>query len=126
MKQQPKGSLEYYILKKFWKFYLKYSHNLSPMFFKPRRLGYHITPLQIVDMAKEIHPDLRIAIDIYSLTIFFRNSNSLYWLWLILSLSNIAKDFVFVFFSVVFKLVNCHAIYSTCFFISIYLLISLI
>ena len=64
MKQQQKGSIEYYILKKYWKFYLKYSHNLSPKFFKPRRLGYHITPLQIVDMAKEIHPDLRIAIDI--------------------------------------------------------------
>lgn len=64
MKQQKEGSLEYYILKKFWKFYLKYSHNLSPNFFKPRRLGYHITPLQIVDMAKQIHPDLKLAIEL--------------------------------------------------------------
>lgn len=61
---QKEGTLEYYILKKYWRFYLKYSHNLSTKFFKPRRLGYHVTPLQIVDMAKEIHPDLKLAIDL--------------------------------------------------------------
>ena len=64
MRLQTEGTLEYYILKKYWKFYLKYSHNLSSNFFKPRRLGYHVTPLQIVDMAKAIHPDLKLAIDL--------------------------------------------------------------
>lgn len=64
MRLQTEGTLEYYILKKYWRFYLKYSHNLSSNFFKSRRLGYHVTPLQIVDMAKEIHPDLKLAIDL--------------------------------------------------------------
>ena len=64
MKQQKEGTIEYYILKKYWKFYLKYSYNLSTNFFKSRRLGYHLTPLQIVDMAKEIHPDLKLAINL--------------------------------------------------------------
>lgn len=64
MNNQKKQSIEYHLLKKHWRFYLKYSHNLSPKFFKSRRLGYHVTPLQIVDMAKDIHPDLRLAIDL--------------------------------------------------------------
>lgn len=64
MNQQNKQSIEYYLLKKYWRYYLKYSHNLSPKFFKSRRLGYHVTPLQIVDMAKAIHPDLKRAIDL--------------------------------------------------------------
>jgi transposase len=64
MKQQNKQSIEYYLLKKYWRFYLKYSHNLSTKFFKSRRLGYHVTPLQIVDMAKAIHPDLKRAIQL--------------------------------------------------------------
>lgn len=64
MYQQEKGSLEYYLLKKYWRFFLKYTHNLSPNFFKVRRLGYHVTPEQIVNMAKEIHPDLKLAIEL--------------------------------------------------------------
>ena len=64
MYQQEEGSLEYYILKKYWKFFLTYTQNLSPNFFTPRKLGYHVTPEQIVNMAKEIHPDFKLAIEL--------------------------------------------------------------
>ena len=64
MKKQAKHSIEYYVLKKYWSFFLKYTHNLSLKHFKSHRLGYHITPNEIVDMAKAIDPDLKLAIEL--------------------------------------------------------------
>lgn len=64
MKKQPKNSIEYYILKKYWTFFLKYTHNLSLKHFKSYRLGYHVTPNEIVNMAKAIDPDLKLAIEL--------------------------------------------------------------
>jgi len=64
MSKHKKGTLEYYILKKYWKFILKYTHNLSLNHFKSRRLGYHVTPRKIVDMARNIDYELKLAIDL--------------------------------------------------------------
>ena len=64
MSKHQKGTLEYHILKKYWKFILKYTHNLSLKHFKSRRLGYHITPGEIVDMARNIDDELKLAIDL--------------------------------------------------------------
>lgn len=64
MSKHKKGTLEYHILKKYWKFILKYTHNLSLKHFKSRRLGYHVTPQEIVDMARNIDDELKLAIDL--------------------------------------------------------------
>ena len=64
MSKYSKGTLEYYILKKYWKFILKYTYNLSPNHFKSRRLGYHVTPKEIVEMARNIDDELKLAIDL--------------------------------------------------------------
>lgn len=64
MSKYKKGTLEYHILKKYWKFILKYTHNLSLKHFKSRRLGYHVTPGEIVEMARNIDDDLKLAIDL--------------------------------------------------------------
>lgn len=64
MKQFKTGSIEYYLLKKYWKLYLKYRHKLSPYHFKNQKLGYHVTAEQIVEWGKSLHPDLRFGCDL--------------------------------------------------------------
>lgn len=64
MRQYKTSDFEYYILKKYWRFILKYTYNLSYKHFKDYRLGYHVTPKQIVDMARTIDDELKLAIDL--------------------------------------------------------------
>ncbi len=64
MSRYKKGTIEYYILKKYWKYILKYTYNLSLKHFKSKKLGYHITPREIVDMARNIDEELKLAIDL--------------------------------------------------------------
>lgn len=64
MRQYKSGSIEYYLLKKYWRFILKYTYNLSSNHFKNYRLKYHITPREIVEMVKALSPELRLAIDL--------------------------------------------------------------
>ena len=64
MRKYNTSDFEYYILKKYWRFILKYTHNLSYKHFKEYRLGYHVTPRQIVDMARSINDELKLAIDL--------------------------------------------------------------
>lgn len=64
MNLEKKGTLNYYILKKHWKLINKYTYSLSMKHFYDYKLRYHITPREIVDMARNIHPDLKTAIDL--------------------------------------------------------------
>ncbi len=64
MKQVEKGSEAYYILKKHWKTLNKYTYNLSYRHYYDYRLRYHITPREIVERARDIHPDIKQAIDL--------------------------------------------------------------
>jgi len=64
MKRFTKGSFEYYVLKKYWRFILKYTYDLSTNHFKEYRLKYHVTPREIVDMARSFSPELKAAIDL--------------------------------------------------------------
>ncbi len=64
MRKYKPGDFNYYILKKYWRYILKYTYHLSPTHFKERRLGYHVTPRQIVDMARSIDDELKRAIDL--------------------------------------------------------------
>jgi len=64
MRRYKTGSLEYHILKKHWKLILGYTYGLSSKHFKEYRLGYHVTSRQIVDMAKSIDDELKLAIDL--------------------------------------------------------------
>jgi len=64
MRKYKTSDFEYYLLKKYWRYILKYTYNLSTNHFKEYRLGYHVTPRQIVDMAREINHELRLAIDL--------------------------------------------------------------
>lgn len=64
MKQQRKGSVRYHILKKHWKLMNKYTFSLSLRHFYDYKLRHRITPREIVDMARQTHPDLKKAIDL--------------------------------------------------------------
>ena len=64
MVDQKKGSVNYYLLKKHWKILNKYTFDLSIKHYYDYKLRSYITPREIVDMARDIHPDLKIAIDI--------------------------------------------------------------
>ena len=64
MKTVPKGSDEYYILKKHWRTLNKYTYALSYKHYYDYRFKYHITPREIVQRACNIHPDMRKAIDL--------------------------------------------------------------
>ena len=64
MGTQKKGTLNYYILKKHWRMLNKYTFNHSIKHYYDFKLRAYITPREIVDMAANIHPDLKIAIDI--------------------------------------------------------------
>ena len=64
MKQQRKGSVRYHILKKHWKLLNKYTFALSYKRFYDYKLRHRITPREIVDMARQIDPDLKQAIDL--------------------------------------------------------------
>ena len=42
----------------------KYTYNLSPNHFYDYKLRYHVTPRQIIEMVRAIHPDIKAAIDL--------------------------------------------------------------
>ena len=63
MKEQPKDSYEYYLLKKHWKILTKYYGDLSYKHFYDHRLRYHMTPQEIRFKAEAMHPDLKTALD---------------------------------------------------------------
>jgi len=64
MRKYKTNDFEYYLLKKYWRYILKYTYNLSSKHFKEYRLGYHVTPRQIVDMARSLNDELKLAIDL--------------------------------------------------------------
>lgn len=59
-----RGSFEYYLLRKYWKFINKYTYNLSTNHFKDYRLKYPVTPREIIDMVRDINPEIKLAIDL--------------------------------------------------------------
>ena len=64
MRNYPKKSIEKHLLKKHWKMINKYTYNLSPNHFYDYKLKYHVTPRQIIEMVRAIHPDIKAAIDL--------------------------------------------------------------
>lgn len=64
MNQQKKGTLSYYVLKKHWKILNKYTFNLSLNHYYDFKLRSYITPREITTIASDIHPDLKIALDL--------------------------------------------------------------
>ena len=59
MKLQEKGKYPYYLLKVRWKILTKYYGNLSSKHFYDYHLKYHITPLEIRDIAEMLYPNLK-------------------------------------------------------------------
>lgn len=64
MKNYPKKSIEKHLLKKHWKIINKYTYNLSSNHFYDFKLRYHVTPREIIEMVRAIHPDIKAAIDL--------------------------------------------------------------
>jgi transposase len=64
MKSYQKGTVEYHLLKKYWKHINKYTYNLSNHYFYDYKLKYHVTSREIINMIRDMNPEMKTAIDL--------------------------------------------------------------